>query len=418
MNHTIPLTTLPRGAAMAGAVDQCVHCGFCLAACPTYAVLGQEMDSPRGRIVLMKEVLEGNLDAAEAQPHIDRCLGCLACMPACPSGVRYGDLVTSYRAHVERGRRRPPVEGLARRLIVETLPYPKRFRLAARGGRLARLAAGALPARLQAMVGLLPAALPPAEPLPAVVPAEGERRARVALLTGCVQQVLAPRINWATLAVLAANGVETVIPREQGCCGALMMHIGEERRALALARNNLACFPADVDAVITNAAGCGSGMHEYPLLFAGQPEADQAGAFARRVKDITTFLDELGLRPFPEGQPARRVAYQDACHLLHAQGIGAAPRRLLRAVPNLTLLELNDGGLCCGSAGTYNLEQPEIAAELGRRKSGRILATSADLVVSGNIGCQTQIESHLRTQGSPLPVHHTIELLATAYQLP
>lgn len=416
MQHKIDASSFDRGSAMASAVEKCVHCGFCLAACPTYAVLGQEMDSPRGRIVLMKEVLEGNLSQQEAQPHIDRCLGCVACVPACPSGVPYGELLTSYRAIIEQERRRPFLDGVARRLIVETLPYPKRFRLAARTGKLGKLVAGALPEQLGAMLGLLPDHLPPARPLPAVTPAVGERRARVALLTGCVQEVLAPQINRATLQLLAANGVETVIPAGQGCCGSIMMHIGESDRAQALARQNLRAFPGDVDAILTNAAGCGSGMHEYPLLFLGRPEEGQAEAFAAKVKDITTFLDELGLRPPPAEQPPRTAAYHDACHLLHAQGIGAAPRRLLQAIPNLTLHTLNDGGLCCGSAGTYNIEQPEIAAELGRRKAAHILATGADTVVSGNIGCLTQIQTHLHREGKPLRVMHTVELLAQTYQ--
>lgn len=416
MQHSIHIEQLgPRGAAMASAIQSCVHCGFCLAACPTYQVLGQEMDSPRGRIYLMKGVLEKAISAEEAQPHIDRCLGCLACVPACPSGVAYGDLLMGYRARVEEKRKRPLLDQTARTLICETLPYPNRFRLAARAGRLGLLLQSALPEQIGAMLGLLPPKLPSAQPLPDFYPAQGERRARVALLAGCVQQVLAPEINWATLRVLAANGVETVIPQGQGCCGSILMHIGEDKKAQQLARANFRAFPTDVDAIITNAAGCGSGMKEYGLLFAGLPEETAARTFAHLVKDVTVFLDELGLTSPPGLLQPLRAVYQDACHLRHAQGVVDPPRRLLRAVPNLTLLELNDGGLCCGSAGTYNIEQPHIAAELGQMKAQCILATGAAAVISGNIGCLTQIQTHLARQQRPLPIYHTLQILDVAY---
>jgi glycolate oxidase iron-sulfur subunit len=417
MQHRINIEQLgPRGAAMTDAIQSCVHCGFCLAACPTYQVLGQEMDSPRGRIYLMKGVLEEAISVEEAQPHIDRCLGCVACVPACPSGVEYGELLMGYRALVEGERKRPLLDQTARALIVETLPYPNRFRLAVRTGKLGRWVQSALPEQIGAMLGLLPEKLPQAQPLPTLYPAQGTRRARVALLVGCVQQVLAPEINWATLRVLAANGVETVIPQGQGCCGSILMHIGEDKRAQQLAHANLRAFPSDVDAILTNAAGCGSGMQEYGLLFAGQPEETAARAYAHLVKDITLFLDELGFTPPPGLKQPLRAAYQDACHLRHAQGVIDPPRRLLRAVPNLTLLELNDGGLCCGSAGTYNIEQPHIAAELGQMKAQRILATGAEAVISGNIGCLTQIQTHLARQERPLPIYHTLQILDAAYQ--
>lgn len=414
MQHRInPAEHGPHGQTMADAVQACVHCGFCLAACPTYDVLGEEMDSPRGRIYLMKEVLEGNLPAEEAQPYIDRCLGCVGCVPACPSGVPYGELLMGYRAKTEATRTRPLWDQVSRKLIVETLPHPGRFRTAVRTGHIGRALQKALPAPFQSMLNFLPDQLPPAETYPAVIPAQGTRRARVALLIGCVQQVLAPQINTATIALLTANGVEVVVPPSQGCCGSILMHIGEEKAAQKLATRNLAAFdPNDVDAIITNAAGCGSGMKEYGLLFEGQAQAEQAQAFAAQVRDITTFLADLGLRPFPADQPARLVAYHDACHLRHAQGVQAAPRQLLQAIPNLTLLELDDEGLCCGSAGTYNLEQPDIAAELGRRKAERIGQTGAEMVVSGNIGCLTQIQRYL----GEVPLRHTAVLLAEAYQ--
>ncbi|MBP7694630.1 MAG: 4Fe-4S dicluster domain-containing protein [Anaerolineales bacterium] len=400
---------------MAHAIEACVHCGFCLAVCPTYAVLGEEMDSPRGRIVLMKSALEGSLTVDATLPYIDRCLGCLACTPACPSGVAYGELLPLYRAHANRQRRRGWVDRAARALVHETLPYPGRFRLAASAGRLGQAVRGALPAQFQAMLNLLPAQVPAAQPLPAVYPAQGPRRARVALLAGCVQQALAPDINWATLRVLARNGVEVVIPAGQGCCGSLGLHTGELERARGLARQNLRVFPAEVDAVLTNAAGCGSGMKEYGLLFAGQPEAGAAAAFAGRVKDVSEFLDSLGLVPPPAWPAPLTVAYHDACHLAHAQRITAAPRRLLAAIGNLTVVEVPEGDLCCGSAGTYNLEQPALAAALGTRKARNILNTGAQALAAGNIGCLIQIQNHLAQQGQSLPIYHPVQLLDQAY---
>lgn len=417
MRHTIdPQQHGPYGEAMVNAIQSCVHCGFCLSACPTYQVLGEEMDSPRGRIYLMKSVLEGKIQPEDAQPYIDRCLGCTACVPACPSGVEYGDLLVGYRARQEKERQRPTLDRVQRIMIRETLPYPNRFRLAYYSGRVGRLFQQVLPEKLRAMVGLLPDKLPPAVSLPAVYPPKGERRARVALLTGCVQTVLAPEINLATLRVLAENGVETVIPQRQGCCGSILAHIGEDERARQLARNNFAAFPADVDAILTNAAGCGSGIHHYDLLFAGQPDESQAVEYAHRVQDVTVFLDALGLRPPPALAQPMQVVYQDACHLLHAQRIQHPPRKLLSSVPNLTLLELNDGGLCCGSAGTYNLEQPEIAQELGRRKAEQIIQLRADAVVSGNIGCLTQLQAHLNPNGKTIPLYHTVQFLDMAYR--
>lgn len=416
MRHEIdPQQHGPHGEAMVKAIERCVHCGFCLAACPTYHVLGEEMDSPRGRIYLMKSVLEGKIEQEEAQPFIDRCLGCTACVPACPSGVEYGELLIGYRGKVEQTRSRPLLDEIQRTMICETLPYPNRFRLAAQTGRIASLFQSALPEQLRAMIGLLPQHLPPSVPLPEFYPAKGQRRARVALLAGCVQTVLAPDINHATLRVLAENGVETVIPKGQGCCGSILMHIGENERALRLAQNNLNVFPPDVDAIITNAAGCGSGMREYGLLFAGHPAEDHAHQFASKVQDVTVFLDSLGFQPPPPLKTSMQVVYQDACHLLHAQRVQAPPRKLLSSIPNLTLLEINDGGLCCGSAGTYNLEQPEIARQLGQQKAERIVGLNAEALISGNIGCLTQIQTHVSLQGKTLPVYHTVQFIDWAY---
>jgi glycolate oxidase iron-sulfur subunit len=417
VQHTIPVDGLgPQAPAMADAVGSCVHCGFCLPTCPTYVEMGEEMDSPRGRIFLMKEVLEGEVELEVALPYIDNCLGCQACQTACPSGVGYGDLITPFRAYAEERRAREPLDRAQRAMVLHTLPFPRRFRAASRLGRLGRPLARVLPESLRAMLGLLPDTLPGAQPLPAIFRAQGERRARVALLAGCAQQVLAPDINWATLRVLARNGVEIVIPSGQGCCGALALHTGAAEQARRLARRNLAAFPEDVDAVITNAAGCGSGMREYGLLLAGEPEQATARALAERTVDVAVFLAELGLREAPPALDAPvEVAYHDACHLAHAQGVRAQPRELLRAIDGLELVEPAEWELCCGSAGTYNIENPATAASLGERKARNLAATGAELVATGNIGCMTQVQTHLRALGRDLPVLHTLQVLDRAY---
>ncbi len=416
MLHEIPVARLgPTGPFMARAVEACVHCGFCLPACPTYRVLGEEMDSPRGRIFLMKEVLEGHLRPEEAAPFVDRCLGCLSCVTACPSGVAYGQLVVPFREHAHRARR-PVGDRFFRWLVMETLPYPGRFRAAVQAARLARPVARYMPPRLRSMLALLPARLPPPAEVAALVPARAAPRARVAVLAGCVQRVLHPEIHQATVRVLAENGVEVLVPRQQGCCGALAMHAGEGDRARRLARANLRVFREGVDAVVTDAAGCGSAMKEYGLLFAGRPEEPQALSLARRVRDVSEFLDQVGLRTPPALPSPVRAVYHDACHLLHAQGVRDAPRRLLRQVGNLEVLEPEEAELCCGSAGTYSLEQPEVAAELGRRKARALLACDPDVVVTGNVGCMVQIAAHLRAAGRPVPVLHTAQVLDLAYR--
>jgi glycolate oxidase iron-sulfur subunit len=402
MQHAIQVDLLgPQGPAMAAAIGSCVHCGFCLPTCPTYVTGGEETHSPRGRIFLMKDVLEGSLGLEEALAPIDSCLGCQACVTACPSGVEYGELITAFRAHAQP--RRPLVERVTRALVNRTLPHRRRFRAAARLGRVAPKVGP-----LRPMLDLLPERLPRGRPLPRLFPAEGARRARVALLAGCAQQVLEPDIGWATLRVLARNGVETVVPRGQGCCGALAMHGGRAAQARRLARRNLRAFPDDVDAVIANAAGCGSGMREYGLLFAGEDDEDRARALAERVVDVSAFLDELGLVAPPAGR-LLRVAYHDACHLAHAQKVREAPQRLLRAAGHEVVVP-DEWELCCGSAGTYNVEHPETAAELGRRKAANLRATGADVVAAGNIGCLTQIRQYL-----DLPAQHTIQILDRAY---
>jgi glycolate oxidase iron-sulfur subunit len=399
VQHRIPIADLgPDGERMARAVSSCVHCGFCLAACPTYKVMGEEMDSPRGRIMLMKQQLEGELDIADVRPFIDRCLGCLGCETACPSGVVYRDLVVPFRARLETTGRAWH-ERRYRQLLLAILESPVRFRAAYGAGRLGRVMSRVLPQRLAAALALLPAEVPPSETLPARTAPMGVRRAKVALLAGCVQQVLRPSINAAAVRLLSANGVEVLVPPEQACCGALALHSGEESRATRLCAHNRRVFPRDVDAILTTAAGCGSAMKEqqYPA----------------KVFDVLEFLDALGLQtPLALAQPAL-VAYHDACHLSHGQGIRAAPRHLLLQIANLTLAELNDGELCCGSAGLYNLEQPAAAAELGRRKAAAIKATGAHMVAAGNIGCITQMEAHVR-----VPVRHTVEVLDAARTKP
>ena len=397
MHHQIPVATLgAHGPGMAAAVSSCVHCGFCLPTCPTYKVLGEEMDSPRGRIVLMKEVLEGTLPLADAAVHLDRCLGCLACESACPSGVPYRELITPMRERLVAAR--PAATRARLTALLHVMASPGRFRAALAAGRLARPLAGLLPASLGAMLGLLPARVPPAATHPPVVPAQGTRRARVALMTGCVQDVLRPAITTAAARVLAAQGVEVAIPAGQGCCGALAAHSGVLARGEQMAAAHRRGFPTDVDAVVTTAAGCGSWMKEHP---GGVP-----------VVDAAEYLDALGLRTPLVMRTARQVAYQDACHLSHGQQVTAAPRRLLESIAGLVLVPLANAGVCCGSAGLYNIEQPALAAELGRRKAAAIAATGVTAVVSGNIGCLTQLETALAAAGHRVAIRHTMEFLA------
>ncbi len=411
----------PLGDAMAGAVGKCVHCGFCLAACPTYQELGQETDTPRGRIVLMKEVLEGNLSLDDAQPHLDTCLGCLACEPACPSGVPYRDLISPFRAIHETRRKRTLIDRLRRRITQSTLPYPKRFRLAAKTGGWARLFAPLVPKPFRVMLDLLPPRLPPAESWAKIHPATGTRRGRVALLTGCAQSVLDPDINTATIDVLTRNGVEVVVPPSQVCCGALSWHVGNQKQAAKFARQNMRAFSGEgtsgpVDAILTNAAGCGSGMHEYNLILKGTDDESSAEAFRHRVQDVSVYLDSLGdLETFPDPGREVVVAYHDACHLANAQGVRRQPRVLLKKIPGVTLKEISGADMCCGSAGTYNIDQPEIAASLGAQKATNVMATAAEVVASGNIGCLTQLRGHLERQASPIRVRHTMQILRDAY---
>lgn len=412
MLHSIPTDELgPLGEPMAKAVSACVHCGFCLAACPTYRELGQEMDTPRGRIVLMKEVLEGKISFEAAQPHVDRCLGCLACEPACPSGVPYRDLISPFRALAASKMNRSPLERLRRFFAAQTVPFPNRFRFAAWLGRMGRWLP--MPKAMRPMLDLIPDEIPPAQTWEAHYPAKGEKRARVALLLGCAQQVLDPDINTATIEVLTRNGVEVAIPRSQGCCGGLAWHTGNLETARSFARRNLDAFPADVDAILTNAAGCGSAMHEYHLVLRGTPDEARAEAFRHRVMDVSVFLAKLGLRVSLR-ETKLKAAYHDACHLSNAQNVRKQPRDLLKAIPGLQLLEIYDAHLCCGSAGSYNMDQPEIATSLGEQKAKHISATGAEVVVTGNIGCMTQVKLHLKKLGSPIQVKHTLQVIRDA----
>lgn len=402
-----------RGADMAKAIGACVHCGFCLPACPTYQVLEQEMDSPRGRILLMKHVLEGSLTAEDASPHIDRCLGCLACVTACPSGVQYGDLISSYRDHARtRGSKRFSLRGLLARM---TLPYPRRFKLAVQFARLTKSLQRFVPQSLRPMLELVPEELPPSQAIPEFTPAIGVRRGRVALQAGCAQQILAPDINASAVRVLALNGIEVVVPK-QGCCGALSWHTGQGDQAAKFARQLIATIPDDVDYFVTTAAGCGSAIHEYALLLRGTDMEAAAAALAMKTLDISVYLDQLELKPIPPLLSPMRMAYHDACHLAHAQGVRAAPRRVLQRVPGLEVVSLADADTCCGSAGTYNIEQPEIAQKLGIRKARAVLDSGAAALVSGNIGCLVQIDKHLQSQTDRVAILHTVQVLDRAYR--
>ena len=404
-------------------IDQCVHCGFCLPVCPTYILWKEEMDSPRGRIYLMKMAAEGDASINETWvSHFDACLGCMACMTACPSGVDYGKLIEATRAQIERRYERPAKEKRFRSFLFSTFTQPKRLRLMAIPLRLYQQTGlqnlvrrigipKLLPKRLQAMEALLPR-VPAPEKVPELTPAQGEKRRRVGLLLGCVQRVFFPQVNAATARVLAAEGCEVVAPEAQPCCGALLVHTGEEEQAIRFARQTIDLFEkAEVDTVIINAAGCGSNMKDYGHLLRDDPEyAERAKAFSAKCRDIFEFLAELEPRAQRHPLPIR-VAYHDACHLQHAQKIRSQPRTVLTGIPNLEILEIPEAAVCCGSAGIYNLVQPEAAAELGDRKVSHVAEVNPDMVVSANPGCLLQLQSALARAGRKVPVHHGIELV-------
>lgn len=404
-------------------VDKCVHCGFCLPACPTYVLWGEEMDSPRGRIYLMKMVLEGQAEMNETWvSHFDSCLGCVSCMTACPSGVDYGKLIEATRAQIERKFARPIAQKLHRRLLFETFTKPERLGLllwpllvyqksglqsVLRSLGLFKL----LPKSLAAMDALLPSAKP-AEGVAPLTSASGEKRKRVGLILGCVQRSFLSHINAATARVLAAEGCEIVAPGEQTCCGALCVHAGEEAQALALARKMIDVFEqADVETIVINAAGCGSVLKDYGYLLRDDPAyAQRARRFAAKCRDVSEFLADL--TPRAARRPLQvRVAFHDSCHLQHAQGIRAQPRALLQQIPGLQVMEIPEAPICCGSAGIYNLIQPQAAQELGDRKANLIAPLHPDVVATGNPGCLLQLHSSLERAGHRLPVVHTIQLL-------
>jgi glycolate oxidase iron-sulfur subunit len=400
----------------------CVHCGFCTATCPTYVLLGDELDSPRGRIYLIKDMLENSRPAsAKVVKHIDRCLSCLACMTTCPSGVHYMHLVDHARRHIEETYRRPLFDRWLRSLLAALLPRPGLFRLALLGARVAKPLASLLPARLRAMFALAPRTIPSPSPVdrPQVFRAQGPRRKRVALLSGCVQQVIAPEINEATIRLLTRHGVEVVVVDGAGCCGALTHHMGKEASALAAARAAIAAWSTEIDgdgldAIIINASGCGTTVKDYGFMFREDPEwAPRAATVSNLARDIAEFMSEIGLQP-PSAPIGLTIAYHSACSMQHGQKIITQPKALLTAA-GLTVREVPEGHLCCGSAGTYNLLQPELASALRDRKLRNIATIRPDAVATGNIGCIAQL-----APASHVPVLHTVELLdwATGGPLP
>ena len=412
-------------------VNQCVHCGLCLASCPTFAELGTEMDSPRGRIFLIKALAEGRMALTDSTTrHLSLCLDCRACETVCPAGVPYGRLMEAAKAEIERQRPGSLLRRLFRWLNFGLLlGHPGMLRLAAAVTRLYQASGLQRLARASGIVTLLPGTLPAWEallppipaaaaraPLPSLIPAEGARRARVALLTGCVQSAVFGAHNRATARVLAKNGCDVVVPQSQGCCGALNAHGGDHARALGMARRTITDFEAArVDAVIVNTSGCGAHMKAYGTLLAHDPSwAERAKRFAASVQDIAQFLAMAPLRG-PLASLPWTVTYHDPCHVVHGQKIKTEPRRLLAQIPGLNVIELAESDWCCGSAGLYNLTEPEMATRLSHRKVGHVLATGAEAVVTANPGCILQIQAGLRAHGSPARVLHLVEILDRAY---
>src|SRR6201996_6018827 len=391
----------------------CVHCGFCTATCPTYVLDGNELDSPRGRIYLIKDMLEHDRPAtADVTLHIDRCLSCLACMTTCPSGVHYMHLVDHARAHIEETYRRPPGERALRSLLAAVLPYPRRFRLALQAARLAKPLAPVAAAlglkRLAAMLGLSPRQAPRRPVEPQTFPALGRRRARVALLAGCVNDLLSPAINAATIGVLTRHGVEVVVAERAGCCGSLLHHMGRAAEALRQARTNIDAWSAidGLDAVLINASGCGTTVKDYGyMLRSVSAYAVRAARISGLARDILEYLAGLPLKATTSPMPHLVVAYHSACSLQHGQRINRQPKELLAKL-GFEVKDVPDGHLCCGSAGTYNILQPDIARRLRDRKVGTIERLRPDVIAAGNIGCITQIAA-----GTALPTVHTVELI-------
>lgn len=400
----------------------CVHCGFCTATCPTYTLLGDELDSPRGRIYLIKDMLENDRPAsAKVAKHIDRCLSCLSCMTTCPSGVHYMHLVDHARAHVEETFRRPLGERLLRSMLAVTLPSPSLFRLSLIGAWLARPFASFLPGRLKGLVKAAPKSIPPRSSVdhPQVFPAEGERRARVALLSGCAQPVLDPQINEATIRLLTRHGVEVVVARGAGCCGSLTLHMGKEKPALMAARANVEAWMREVegeglDAIVINASGCGTTVKDYGFMLRDDPLWSEAATrIASLAKDVSEVMLDLGLQE-PSRRPKARVAYHAACSMQHGQKVVEQPKSLLKAA-GFEVAPISDSHLCCGWAGTYNVMQPEISGKLRARKVGNIERSEPDVIAAGNLGCISHIGG-----GTDIPIVHTVQLLdwATGGPLP
>ncbi len=409
-------------------IDACVHCGFCLSTCPSYRVLGKEADSPRGRIYLMDAINAGEIPlSSSAVQHFDSCLGCLACVTTCPSGVQYDKLIEATRPQVERNYPRPLAERFFRTLLFNLVPYPRRLRALLAplliyqklGLQTLVRSMGLLKLfpRLAGMESILPAVPASAfhAPIPRLVPAQGTKRYRVGMILGCVQRLLFAEVNQATIRVLTANGCEVVVPQYQGCCAALPHHQGQEDQTKVLARQMIDSFEsAEVDAVIINASGCGHTLKNYGEILRDDPlYREKAEEFAAKVKDVQEFLYQVGLTatlsPL-QAQPLT-VVYQDACHMLHGQKISVQPRQLLKQIPGIELREPLDAAVCCGSAGVYNILQPEVADELGQQKVGNLLKTGAELIVSANPGCSLQINKHLKLGEKVLPVLHPMELL-------
>ena len=424
----------PKGSTFHGAdqpsralIDKCVHCGFCLPTCPTYVLWGEEMDSPRGRIYLMKAGLDGRTEmTASFVQHFDRCLGCLACVTACPSGVQYGPLIEKSRVQIERNFQRSEQDRLFRRLLMALIPYPARLKvlmapllvlapIMGRNGGLSPGLARIFPARIGALLSVAPRVSLRGifGRVPARTAPVGSERMKVALLEGCVQRIAFAKVNDATVRVLASEGCRVDAPRGQGCCGALPLHAGNIDQARELARHNIEVFEAArADRIVVNAAGCGSAMKDYGELFEGDPVwEERARAISGKVRDVSQILIELGEPRSVRHPIPSRVVYHDACHLAHGQGVRTEPRALLQAIPGIELLTPPESEICCGSAGIYNLVQPGPAAELGARKARHIAALSPDMIATGNPGCTLQIAAAASALGYDWPIVHPIELL-------
>jgi len=405
----------------------CVHCGFCTATCPTYLTLGDELDSPRGRIYLIKEMLENDRPADEKTvKHIDRCLSCLSCMTTCPSGVHYMHLVDHARAHIENTYKRPFMDRLIRTILANVLPYPSRFRTATKLAKLGKPFAGVMKSipmteRFGAMLDLAPSSLPEKTEAigPKVYGVTGQKRGRVAILSGCAQPVLQPGTNEATISLLKRLNIEVVLPKGEGCCGALVHHMGKEDAALVSARQNVDAWMAEIegyglDAIVITASGCGTTIKDYGhMLRDDAAYAQKAKRVSALAKDIVEYLSESEL-PTPAFKPDLKLAYHSACSMQHGQKITMQPKNLLRAA-GFAVSDVPEGHLCCGSAGTYNIMQPEIAGKLRDRKIKNIKSTKPDVIAAGNIGCITQIANGMADDGANIPIVHTVELLNWVY---